>query len=523
MAGPPLSALLLPPLWLLQPKLEEATNTGSLKKPVPKEHSARCVALTFALLGHTLFRFAADPALTNVHRDAWVPLLTFNVPDWAEPWTYVFWYAALSALVLASYPDRAASEKPAWQRFGKMLVPEVVALFFFCSADAVLTIITDVESCKMGKPTLVRLSGLALRAVLDAVPRFWLLLNFTLLISATLVGGISPPAGSVRGAVFDFGWPVLVMQLTAMVMQRSAERTTLVQTLLKHDTMVASCCGLSVLFFTHSLAMSMAIVFRTHEQPHEVPTVIQLLKHVITAESSAGAYRTWGFASAWYCFNHMLDPGMMENPHEELMITAMNVAALLIALYNIMWGKHGHGHPSMESKLVIFVGSIASLCWWGELHGPDSLESATPTRTAVIVFAAVTHMVLTFFFADVFSHRIDPPASHCLVLTFWAGTMLFVGAKLEHHSAVEHEHHHRGSMREWELLVHLGEFGLCEFGLVSTVAWITHLAANSRRWWNVGRRWDLVRPLLKASGSFKSCKKLTEGPARGVEAAVMGA
>uniref|UniRef100_A0A7S4PXU0 Uncharacterized protein n=1 Tax=Alexandrium monilatum TaxID=311494 RepID=A0A7S4PXU0_9DINO len=497
MSWHPLSVVLFPPLGLLQPK-RRSEETKHEVGHRSKEHSARCVALTFALLAHTLFRFAADPGLTKVHRDAWVPLLTLNLPNWAEPWTYIFWYVILTAIVIASFPDRPISEREtAWQRFDKMLVPEVVALFFFCGADAMLTILADVESCAQGKPTLVRASGVWVHAVLDCVPRLWLLLNFTILISATISGCISPPAGTLRGAVFDFLWPLMVMQLTAMVMQRSVERTSLVQTMLKDDVMLATCCGLSVLFFTHSLAMSMAIVFRTHEQAHEVPTVHQLLTHVITAESNRGAVSMWCFGAAWYCFNHFIDPGMMENLHEELMITVMNVVALAVAGYNLMWGKHGHAHPSLEANLVIFVGSVASLCWWGELHGPHNIEESTPMRTVVISIAAVTHMVMTFFFADVFSQKIDPPAHHCLLLTFWAGTMLFVGAKLEHHSAVEHQQHHKGGgMLEWELLSHLGEFGLCEFGLVSTVAWITHLAANSRRWWLTDHR-RLLHPLLE--------------------------
>lgn len=488
----PLLVLLLPPLGLLEPR-----RRPDLKPARHEEHSARCVTLTFALLGHTLFRFASDAELTSVHRNAWVPLLTFNMPEWAECWTYVFWYVVLAALVLASYPDRPVSRRESvLQRFDKMLVPEVVALFLFCSADAIMTIIADVETVGKGKPTLKRFSGVYMHAVLDALPRFWLLLNFTLLISATIAGGISPAPKTFRGAVFDSLWPVVVMQLTSMVVQRSAERTQLVQTVLQEDEIMAFFCGLSVLFFTHSFAMSMAIVFRTHEHPHEVPTVHQLLAHVITAESCCAAVGIWSISASWYAFNSFLGQGMLENYHEEIMITAMNAVALAIALYNLFFGKLGHAHHSLESSLTIFVGSVASLCWWGELHGPDSVEQARPFRTFVIGLCAVTHVVLTFFFADVFSRKIDPPAWHCIALTWWAGTMLIVGAKLEHHSAVEHHKHHRDHMLEWELLEHLGEFGLCEFGLVSTVAWITHLAANSRRWWIVGHG-GLEKPLLE--------------------------
>jgi len=477
--------LLLPPLLLLRPKYGKKSSDSEEDITAPEEQgqSSRCIALTFTFIGHALFRYTSDAKLLDVRSDNWVPLLTCNMPESAGLQIVIFWYLLMLALVWASYPDRPHSAGVMLQdKIRRMLVPEVLALFLFCGADAAMTIVSDVDKVDDGSFQLVRFTGNVMSGVLGTLPRLWFLLNLTLLISATIVGGISPPRGTARGVVFDFLWPVVMMQVTAMLIHRSATRIMMVQTVLQHDVFLACSCGLSVLFFTHIFTMAIAIIFRSHEHLHEVPSMLQILHRLGAAKSSRGVLAIWALCSGWFVLGNHLEPGMMETWYEEILIAVLSGAALAVAIANLARVKPGRSIPSLESNMVLCMGSVASLVWWSMLQGPDSLQHYSHSRTAVIILCTVTHIVLTFLFADVFAGRMDPPPHHCLFLTFWAGAMLFIGLKLEHHTAVEHFDHHRAHMLKWECLEHLGEFALCEFGLVSTVAWLTHLAGNADRW-----------------------------------------
>jgi len=301
--------------------------------------------------------------------------------------------------------------------------------------------------------------------------------------------------GTVKGAIFDVTWALIVSQLVALTLHRASTRhVDLVVQVLTKNTYLAVCCGLSALTFTHSLAMSLAIVFRTHEHEHVVPTFQQTLR-ILSNQKIAGVIV---FCAALYLFNNLLDPGMLEKPHEELLIMGLNGVALLVYVNVQMSGKRGHIHANWEATLLMAVGSLSSLCWWAELFSSDALEHLAPQRTLCIIICAITHFAMTVLSVDTFRCRLDPSANQCLFLTFWACTMLFIGAKLEHHAACAHHDHHRHGHEVWEIMAHLGEFGLCEFGMISSVAWLTHLAQNADRWWHM-KLGGLGEPLLDKS------------------------
>jgi len=387
-----------------------------------------------------------------------------------------------------------------------MMVPEVMALLVLCAADAMWVIVCDHDENEAGEMALefgldppVGLNFTY--GILDDLPRLWFMLNLALLLSITIIGNISPPAGTTRGVIFDIIWSLIVSQLTAMMLQRTASRTKVIQKWLKHNLFLATTCGLSVLFCTHSLAMSLAIVFRQHEHDHAVPGFLQVWDVITKKDATRRLGKVAAFCIALCVFNCLLEPGMMESVFEAVMVTLLNLAALGTAISVCRWGKTNHTHSSWEASLILLVGSLGSFCWWSELFNPD--HTLDVFRTMCISLAVVTHISLTALFADVFRHRVAPSCQQCLVFTFWSCSMLFMGAKLEHHAAVEHERHHRKSLKVWELLEHLGEFGVCEFGLISTMAWLAYLAQHAVSWWDVDSsasdsdKEALTEPLLK--------------------------
>eukprot|EP00416_Gambierdiscus_australes_P008272 CAMPEP_0171126274 /NCGR_PEP_ID=MMETSP0766_2-20121228/112983_1 /TAXON_ID=439317 /ORGANISM="Gambierdiscus australes, Strain CAWD 149" /LENGTH=570 /DNA_ID=CAMNT_0011589301 /DNA_START=1 /DNA_END=1713 /DNA_ORIENTATION=- len=501
--------LLLPPLFLMRPRLAEEVAHHRKQGKEQHSHEGRSVTgmvLAFSLISFTIFRFATVRDLMHVQRTAYLPVAMFKIPEKAEPFFFVFWYIAFAVLVGASFRYRPAGSK---RMASKLFVPEVLALFSLLIADCLLVVLCDYDQNEVGDPTLA--VDLPINTsldwdawfrtlasdILDDLPRLWFMLNLSLLISITIAGHISPPTGTTAGVIFDVMWSIFVSQCVAMMLQRTATRTKVVLDLLKHSCCLAVLCALSVLFCTHSLAMSLAIVFRQHEHDHKVPSIRMVLHEVLHERTGARLGKVVVFLGALYIVNSSLEPGMIENPHEELLIAALDLAALLVAADVFLYAKRGRSHSSWEATLICVVGSLGSFAWWSELCKPTHEggllvaalgkgalpEEGGMQRAVVIIIAVVTHIMLSALFADVFRRKLEPTVNQCLFFTFWAITMLFMGAKLEHHSAVHLMRHHRGVLRVWEVLEHLGEFGICEFGLISTMAWITYLAQNAARWW----------------------------------------
>jgi len=471
------------------------------KHSEPKAHSVRGFVLAIACITLTLFRFSSEPSLFKIHRHGFVPFIMIDVDESLEVFTYIFWYIVIFALVAVSFEDRLCeSSKKGRKVQDKMLVPEVLALFVFLAADSALVVVTDVDRNDNGHLTMKQFEGNLAYAIFDMLPRFWLLVNFCVLISATVVCNISPPSDSLRGIVFEFLWPLIMAQLAASCIQRSASRSFVIQHVMKHNNFLATTCGMSCLFFTHSLAMSLAIVFRAHEHEHAVPSVSEIARRIGRHNSIQRMVKIAGFCGVWLYFNSLMQEGMMEDSHEQLLILTLNCVALVAAfICPKPMNRNHHGHPSWEATLVISAGILAMFCWWAEILGPDSLEEVTPMRTMLLTVCAMTHIALTTLFADVFHERVEPPAILCLIFTFWAGSTLFVGAKREHHAAVLHERHAREHLSKWELLQHLGEFGLCEFGLISSLAWVTYLTQHADKWWGAIGQKSLQVPLLHRS------------------------
>jgi len=424
-----------------------------------------------------------------------VPLMWLNVPQNSEALIYLFWYVVfvVATLALFSYRPPRLSQK--------LLVPEVVALLVLAAADTLLVVVGDHDENEFGAAIMAQgvdtvpwkpgyTSG-----ILDDLPRLWFIVNIALLISTTLRGCISPPSGTLKGAIFDVTWALVVSQLVALTLHRASTRhIDMVVHVLTQNTYLAVCCGLSALTFTHSLAMALAIVFRAHEHEHVVPTFGQTVRIL----SRGKVAKCILFFAVLYGFNNLLDPGMLQKPHEELLIIGLNTVALLVYARVQISGKRGHVHANWEATLLMAVGSLSSLCWWAELFSADALEHLGLQRTFCICQCAVTHFAMTMMSVDTFRCRLNPGPNQCLFATFWACTMLFIGAKLEHHAACAHHDHHRHGHEVWEIMAHLGEFGLCEYGIISTVAWTTHLAQNAGRWWHT-RPTGLNEPLLDKS------------------------
>lgn len=501
--------LIFPPLLLWTPnkaKKNDSLESGdheSRADSAPTAHSSRGVVFAFAALTLTLFRYCSAPELYKLHKNGHVPFLVFNISDAAEPLTYIFWYCLIGALVAVSFKDRPHCTRIMSRSLqDRMLVPEVLVLLVFCVADAAFVVVTDIDENDNGHLTLKQFEGNLLYAFWDILPRFWLMFNLCILISATVVGGISPSAETFRGLAFECLWPIIMAQLAACCIQRIFSRSLLIQRVLKHSGFLATACSLSILLFTHSLAMSMAVVFRVHENEHEVPSVRELAMHVFQKNLVKRLMKTSVFVCALVTFNWMIQPGMMVNPNDELLLLSLNFVVLLVALTTMMTAKQAeHSHHSWEACLIVCAGAVATFCWWATLLGPKCQEqeeedSPCECRPVTICICAFTHVSLTIMFADIFRNRISPSSSQSILLTFWAGTTLCVGAKLEHYSAVEHERHHQMKLSKWEVLEHLGEFGLCEFGLISTVAWVTYLCQHAAKWWNSERKNSLTKPLL---------------------------
>jgi len=453
------------------------------------------VALAFFFVFLTLFRFASMGSLTAAKNVSFVPLMWFRVAAESELLTFAFWYVVFVVATLAFFSYRPPNLSK------KLLVPEVVALLVLAAADTALVVVGEHDENEFdaaimaGSAPQVPWQTGYIGGIIDDLPRLWFIINLVVLISATLRGCISPPGGTLKGAIFDVTWALVVSQLVALTLHRAATRhNDMVVHVLTQNTYLAVACGLSALAFTHSLAMSLAIVFRTHEHEHVVPTfgqTIRILSHKKAAKCIV-------FCAALYVYNNQLDPGMLYKPHEEMIIMLLNTVALLVYANVQLSGKRGHVHANWEATLLMAVGSLASLCWWSELFSSDALESLGIQRTLCISQCAVTHFCMTILSVDVFRCRLDPGPNQCLFLTFWACTMLFMGAKLEHHAACAHHDHHREGHEIWEIMAHLGEFGLCEYGIISTMAWLTHLAQNADRWWHV-RPTGLAEPLLDKS------------------------
>lgn len=498
--------LLVPPLLLLRPRRsEELPEAAGGYGKTPHGHTTRTgrsmggTVLTFSLICLTIFRFTCVRDLMQVKHNGFVPFLWFSHTHTAEPLTYVFWYAALLVIVYASYDSRPVCNRR--KLASKLMVPEVLALFILCLADSALVVVCDHDENELGDVTLaVDLESPWLTdlgpAFLDDLPRLWFMINLAVLIGVTIVGNISPPSGTTRGAIFDGIWALFVSQLVAMMFQRIGTRTKVGLHVLRHNTTLAICCGLSVLWCTHSLAMSLAIVFRQHEHEHSVPTVGQVWRQLTQRRALPRILKVLAFCISLCAFNSLLEPGMMENPHEELFLLALNGMALVMAA-RVSQAATRCEHPSWEASLICVVGVTGSFCWWAELCGPgSSLQDSSFQRAVSILFAAVTQLVLTALFADIFRRRLEPTAGQSLFFTFWACTMLVIGSKLEHHSAVHLVCHHKRPLRVWEVLEHMGEFGVCEFGLISTMSWFTYMAQKAAWWWDSHPNSGLHQPLL---------------------------
>jgi len=151
--------------------------------------------------------------------------------------------------------------------------------------------------------------------------------------------------------------------------------------------------------------------------------------------------------------------------------------------------------PSYESVLVWATGCLATFVWC-ELAA--SGRSGSLLKFAGVLLGAASHYIITGISADTFSERMETNLMEAVVMLFWASTQCIQGLMLEHRAATSHHGH--GGLSVHGLLNHLGEFGLCEFGLIATLAWATKITEEIVELPQKGGVGSLRKPLLGKSG-----------------------
>jgi len=497
--------LVFPPLLLLKPRSEVVTPQAVRPRRQPQQQRhygqqdqgllSTGMLLTFTLNLLTMFRFATSTSLMQEGGVGFMPFLWLSM-HWTGTSTYLFWYLLFVAVVIASFGSRPHKLSH------RILVPEVVVLFMLMLADCAFVVLganseEDFEAAIVFSGVEAPWADSFSTGVVDNLFRFWFVVNVVLLLAATITGCISPPSGTITRSVFDVAWALFTSQLVAMWLQRAASSTHVaVQYNLGKSGLLATCRGLSTLYFTHSFTCAMALVLRHHEREHFVPTLGQILRTCNQKHPRSWLIKTTMFCAGAYIWNSWM-------LSEVLPLTILNLGALWVRM---QIGSAGRGQApacnSWDACVVLAVGGIGSLCWWAKLFGPYSTDSSSSQQSFSACLSAITHFTMTSLFADTFNKRLHPSANQCLFLLFWSFATLCLGMKLHHRSVSIHCQRNKNGYDTWEALTFLGESSLCEFGLLSVAAWVKHIVQSADRWWQVGLAQpaaevsDMTEPLL---------------------------
>jgi len=509
----------VPPLVLLWPvrrdvwsRQNTATSAGDEMYEFFHDNSFVRPVSAVVLILLTSFRFSTIPDLyANGEPD--LILFTYFLPHGSGWLISVFWLAVLLILVAASYPSRSDSKHHKY--FTNVLVPEVVALFCFMVADFALDVFKIIDDQDATHPIWGPCD-----TVFSELRRRWFLGNFAMLLSITIVDKITPPPGTVRAVAFDLGWLAILVQGCSLFLHHSMTRHEDLQRW--QSTHFAVVYGIALYFFTHSVVLIFAVIFRRHLGGERVPDFRTVMRHLLRRDPVMNVIFGFCFFALLYfataipaladldlvedaatqmhhplhrhgvkgwLLHHPLQrhgvhkpeyarwlraisQGLCAGPWETLVLMFINSAALYAVLHCCWRSPRRAAHPSWEADLTFATGCFAILVWWQSLNPADGDQWWQVGGRRV---AAVAHVAMVAFSSDVFSGHLLPNAMESAAAVFWAAYQVVQGLATEHHAAM---HRSGDGIQISELFTHIGEFALCEFGLITFLGWITYIAEH---------------------------------------------
>ena len=233
--------------------------------------------LPLSLVCLALLRFATDPDLRSIDAREDLMVGTFVLPEEFGMLVGVFWSLVLGTLVVlaccAQSPGEARKPRP----LSDILVPETGALLVFFVADLLLEALTVADGdmnfhLSLGEVWDARGELLAL------LRRRWFMANFSLLLAITTIEGLHSPPGTLASMAFDGGWLLIIVQALSLFLHQSISRRQILRRC--ESTSAALLYGMSLYYFTHSIALMLAVVFRRHVG-HEHPPPLHRVWHYL--------------------------------------------------------------------------------------------------------------------------------------------------------------------------------------------------------------------------------------------------
>lgn len=460
------------------------------------QHSALWPVMSISMVLITMYRFSEDEALTDKGAKN-LMIGALLAPEGGQARVLFFWACVLLVLTYVTYRCRPAHIHGT----SHLLIPEIVVLGLFFLADFSIELYRTVDTNGDMILTLCELQASPL-LVAGILPARWMMANFCMVLAATIVQTISPEPYTKESFVYSICWSLVLSQAVSQFLFSSNRRG---EDLHGWDdgTFAAVIYGPSLYFYTHGMALVIAVVFHKHKGATHPPTLIKVAK-VLAKADPMYVLQMVIFVAAVVAAN-VLPPvldhgceswleactkGLYAGPLTVLTQSAINAVALMVA-YNVSRRKVDiPPRPSYESALVWTTGCMATFIW---------CELAVPGKGSLLKFAGVllgaaSHYIITGVSADAFSERMETNIKEAVVMLFWASTQCFQGLALEHHGATSHHGH--GGLSVHGLLNHLGEFGLCEFGLIATLAWATKITEEIVTLPQKGAVGGLRKPLL---------------------------
>lgn len=438
------------------------------------QHSAIWPVMCISMVLVTMYRFSEDEAVTD--KGAKNLLMGgFLAPEGAQARVLSFWACVLLVLTYVTYLCRPAHVHGT----SHLLIPEIVVLGVFFLADFSIELYRTVDIDGDMTLTMREIMG-SPGVVAGILPARWLTANFCMVLSATIVQTIAPEPYTKESFIYSICWSLVLSQAVSQFLFSSNRRGGDLES---WDTFAAVIYGPSLYFYTHGIALVIAVVFHKHQGAVHPPTLVKVAR-VLAKADPMYMVQIAAFSAAVVAANvlpPMLDhgceswleactKGLYAGPFTVLTLSVINAVALRVA-YNVARRKVDRPpRPSYESVLVWATGCLATFIWC-ELAVPG--KNGSLPKFAGVLLGAASHYTITGISADTFSGRMETNIMEAVIMLFWASTQCFQGLALEHHAATSHHGH--GGLSVHGLLNHLGEFGLCEFGLIATLAWATKI------------------------------------------------
>mmetsp|Transcript_93999 Transcript_93999/g.255160 ORF Transcript_93999/g.255160 Transcript_93999/m.255160 type:complete len:510 (+) Transcript_93999:93-1622(+) len=460
------------------------------------QHSAVWPLICISMVLVAMYRFSEDEAVTD--KGAKNLLIgAFLAPAGAQVRVLLFWACVLLVLTYVTYLCRPAHIHGA----SHLLIPEIVVLGVFFLADFAIDLHRMVDTDGDGAISMPELAASPLMLA-EILPARWLVANFCMVLSATIVQTISPEPYTKESFVYSICWSLILSQAVSQFLYSSMRRGE--ELAGWQSTFAAVIYGPSLYFYTHGIALVIAVVFHKHQGAEHPPTLIKVV-NVLRKADPMYMLQIAVFGAALAAAN-LLPPkldhgceswleactkGLYAGHITMLTMSAINAVALGVA-YNIVKRKVDRPpRPSYESALVWATGCLATFIWC-EMFVPG--RNGSLLKFTTVLLGTASHYVITGVSADTFSGRMETSMMEAVVMLFWASTQCIQGLALEHRAATSHHGH--GGLSIHGLLNHLGEFGLCEFGLIATLAWATKITEEIVHLPTKGGVGSLRKPLL---------------------------